>query len=519
MKYIYKLKLKNFCKFKDLTIEFDENLNILLGDNEAGKSTILSAIDIVLSGSRSKVETYGLESLFNNETIQEFLSSDKKIENLPVLYIELYINENGNKDLDGKYNSLNESGHGLLLICEPREDLSKEIKEILNQNGSNFPFEYYSMNFKTFSGESFTGYRKFISHLLLDNTQINNEYATKRYIKTIYQANTTDPERSKYQNEYRNQKKIFEENKLVTLNSKVNEYSFSIRSNSKSNLETDLSIQENNIDIENRGKGRQCFIKTDFALQKNGNDLDIILLEEPENHLSHLNMKKLIEKIKDSTRKQLFITTHNSLISTRLDLRKSIFLNSNSNTPINFKELEKGTAKFFMKAPDNNILEYVLSKKVILVEGDAEFILMQEFFELITMKKPEELDVHIISVDGTSFKRYLEISKILKIKTAVIRDNDGDRNEMMERYSEYRNDENIKIFIDSNNELTTFEIAIYNENKKICDDLFLEGRRTLSVQEYMLKNKADCAFKLLDATKEDLVSPKYIREAIKWIKE
>ena len=87
MKYIYKLKLKNFCKFKDLTIEFDENLNILLGDNEAGKSTILSAIDIVLSGSRSKVETYGLESLFNNETIQEFLSSDKKIENLPVLYI------------------------------------------------------------------------------------------------------------------------------------------------------------------------------------------------------------------------------------------------------------------------------------------------------------------------------------------------------------------------------------------------------------------------------------------------
>ena len=80
----------------------------------------------------------------------------------------------------------------------------------------------------------------------------------------------------------------------------------------------------------------------------------------------------------------------------------------------------------------------------------------------------------------------------------------------------------IKTYSSIIHKFTTYlknQIAIYNENKKICDDLFLEGRRTLSVQEYMLKNKADCAFKLLDATKEDLVSPKYIREAIKWIKE
>lgn len=34
-----------------------------------------------------------------------------------------------------------------------------------------------------------------------------------------------------------------------------------------------------------------------------------------------------------------------------------------------------------MKAPDNNILEYVLSKKVILVEGDAEFILMEALYK------------------------------------------------------------------------------------------------------------------------------------------
>ncbi|MCS5517283.1 hypothetical protein NWF32_27490 [Pseudomonas qingdaonensis] len=33
-----------------------------------------------------------------------------------------------------------------------------------------------------------------------------------------------------------------------------------------------------------------------------------------------------------------------------------------------------------MKAPDNNVLELALCKKAILVEGDAEFILMDTLY-------------------------------------------------------------------------------------------------------------------------------------------
>ena len=67
MKYIEKIKIQNFGRFKQFSVEFNSTLNLLIGDNEAGKSTILSAIDIVLSGSRNKVESYGLDSLFNTE--------------------------------------------------------------------------------------------------------------------------------------------------------------------------------------------------------------------------------------------------------------------------------------------------------------------------------------------------------------------------------------------------------------------------------------------------------------------
>jgi hypothetical protein len=48
-------------------------------------------------------------------------------------------------------------------------------------------------------------------------------------------------------------------------------------------LENDLTIVENNIDILHEVRERQCFIKTEFALSKNENELNFILLEEPEN--------------------------------------------------------------------------------------------------------------------------------------------------------------------------------------------------------------------------------------------
>ena len=93
MKYIKKIKLLNFKRFQDITIEFDPSLNLLIGDNEAGKSSVLSAIDIVLSGSKSKIETIGIENLFNVNVVNEFLVSDKRYQNLPIIYVEVYLSE------------------------------------------------------------------------------------------------------------------------------------------------------------------------------------------------------------------------------------------------------------------------------------------------------------------------------------------------------------------------------------------------------------------------------------------
>lgn len=518
MKYIKRLKLKNFKRFHNFTVDFDERINILVGDNESGKSSIIEAINLVLSGSRSKVESTGLENIFNSQEIQTFLNSDKKYEKLPTLFIEIYLNEQNNQDLNGRNNSDEMICDGLKLEIIPNDELSKDILDILKQAEPVFPFEFYIIKFNTFSSEPYSGYRKYLKHILVDNSQISSEYAIKEYVKDMYSVFANTIEQNIHHNEYRKHKESFKNNILHGLNQKVPNYNFSIRSNSKSNLGTDLILTENDISIENKGKGIQCFIKAEFALSRTQENLDVVLLEEPENHLSHINMKKLICKIIDTYEKQIFISTHNSLISTRLNLRNSILLNSNSENPLLLKDISETTSKFFIKAPDNNILEFILSKKVILVEGDAEFILMESFFKTVNESTLELSDIHVISVDGTSFKRYLEIAKFLKIKTAVIRDNDGDYQlNCIANYDDYNSSEFIKVFSEEDNNDSTFEICLYNNNQAICDELFSKRRRSLTVLQYMLKNKTEVAFQLLDQKKDLIVPPTYIKDAIEWI--
>ena len=478
MKYINKIKLLNFKRFKEFEVELDSGINTIVGDNESGKSSILQAIELLCSGSKSKIETVGLESLLNKDSVAEFLLTDKSLDKLPHIHVEAFLNDESNPDLVGGHNSdNNKKASGLHMICEPNEELSSEINHVLAEGNDNFPYEFYHVRFITFSGEAYSGYRRLLKCLTIDSSQINSEYANKEYIKTVYDSSVDHTNRITLRNEYRQQKSQFKENNLEAINATLGDYDFAIRSGSKFNLETDITLTQDNIPIDARGKGQQCFIKTEFALTRNAErqTIDTLLLEEPENHLSHTNMKRLITKISDSHQNQIIIATHSSLISTRLDLRKSILLNSTSRAPLTLKDLSVSTSKFFMKAPDNNILEFVLSKKVILVEGDAEYMLFDLLYSTNTGKALEEDNIHVISVGGVSFKRYMDLAKILSIKTAVIRDNDRDyQANCIDNYIGHVS-EGIKVFSDADNNRYTFEVCMYEDNKAICDELFSGG--------------------------------------------
>lgn len=63
------LKLKNFRGFTDTVIEFDDNLNFIIGRNDVGKSTILEALDIFFNADKVKMELGDLSVYAKTQTV------------------------------------------------------------------------------------------------------------------------------------------------------------------------------------------------------------------------------------------------------------------------------------------------------------------------------------------------------------------------------------------------------------------------------------------------------------------
>ena len=297
---VEKIKMKNFKKFEGIKeITFNEDINVLIGDNEAGKSTILTALDIVFSGSFSKIDSLGLETLFNVNVIKNFLNSDRVYTNLPELHIEIFLKDTGIFDLNGEnYLDSNDIAHdGIKFTCIPNEAYSKEIVEILKDKDCVFPFEYYICNFSTFSNHPYNSYNRYVKHILIDNSNINNEYAIKEYTKSVYRAYTNKNIQNNNNNQYRQYRNLFEKEVLNKTNENLKNVKFGLSNSNKLSFENNLAVYDNEINIWNKGTGKQTMIKTEFALQKQIDNIDIILIEEPENHLSYSNMKKLVNTI------------------------------------------------------------------------------------------------------------------------------------------------------------------------------------------------------------------------------
>lgn len=522
---IEKIKLINYRGFESLEIPFNSGRNILVGENGVGKSSILTAISYVLSGSFASVEKIGFQSLFNVSAIEKFLNSEREFKELPHLIIELYFTNCADPDnfnLKGRQNTDKKDAFGLQMMISPNDDYSKEIKEALEKSAS-FPFDYYKLEFNTFSGSGYNSYNRKhkVKYESIDTASINSTFAIKNYITRLYENQTDKKIRQKINHDFRENtdefsKKLYTEYGLED----SSEYEIRIRSSNEANFHEKITAQKDCVDIADFGHGEKVLLGMKSSLESSDDEIQIVLIEEPENHLSFLNMHKLIEMIERNSEKQTFIATHSNMIASRLDLSNAILLSESSFSKLS--DLKNDTSKFFQKAPNTNILNFVLSKKAILVEGDAEYIILEEFYKQISKIETYKNDIALISCGGKTFERYLQVAELLQKKVAVITDNDKDYALNIEgKYSTYEGD-NIKVFADQNNENYTFEVCMYKSNEKFYEDNIKKPQMKNGVLSYMLDNKAEASFRLLNLTKtteykKDFKIPQYIKDAILWI--
>ena len=209
---ITKIKLHNFKRFKDLVFDVNPDINIFIGDNESGKSTILQAIDIVARGSRTRIENIGLDKLFNIETMHEYMNGNRDLNNIPEMYVELYFSNHPDPLLEGMNNSLGLLCSGIRLCCALNDDYSQQVAQLLQNPDVSFPLEFYKITFETFAGESFNAYTKKLNNIFIDNSTIGSPRAMRDYVNDIYHAQLTDVQRVNARFAYKDSKIRFMNN-------------------------------------------------------------------------------------------------------------------------------------------------------------------------------------------------------------------------------------------------------------------------------------------------------------------
>jgi len=482
---IEKLVLQNYKSFKERTvITFNEGLNILVGDNEAGKSTILEAIHLCLSGilDGKYLKHDFHQYLFNYQVIEEYLhkiKTDKTVK-LPELLIEVYFqNHEDLSEFEGSYNSEhNYKAQGIrfeIKLDDTYSDLYKDLIALTDEQTS-LPIEYFHIEWQSFARKAVIGRIIPIKSVLIDSSSSKVKNGSDIYLSKIIKDNLSKAEQIGLAQSYRKLKQNFNDDGNVTaLNTKITssaeisdkQLSITVDLSSNNSWESQLTTNFNNVPFDQIGKGEQCIVKTNLALaHSHEKDKNLILIEEPENHLSHTKLNSLIAQIKNKKAdKQIIISTHSSFVANKLGL-ENLILVDNKKTKF-FRELPPDTYNYFKKLAGYETLRLILAKKAVLVEGPSDELVFQKLYmQKNDNKLPIEDGIDVISVQSLAFKRFLDIANLLEKNVAVITDNDGDfATNITNKYNSYFGSKHILISADNRNELNTLEPQFFDVNK------------------------------------------------------
>lgn len=547
--YIKEINIENFKCFKGkFNLKLNEGLNILVGDNEAGKSSILEAIHLALTGlfNGRYLKNELTQYLFNNEVVAEYIKrvNDKEKQNdttLPHILIEIFVAGEDLAKFEGDGNSEGKKECGISLKIAFDDKYQSEYEEFIKgENIKTIPIEYYDTFWTSCARENITARNIPIKSALIDSSSNRYQNGSDIYISRIIKDFLEPVDIVSISQAHRKMRDVFMgDTAIQNINTKIKtatnisskDVKLSVDLSSKNAWESSLITYLDDVPFHYIGKGEQCIVKTKLALShKKSQEANILLFEEPENHLSHTKLNQLICEIKDrDNEKQIIISTHSSFVANKLGLESLILLNNKETVKLD--DLQPETRSFFEKLSGYDTLRLILCQKAILVEGDSDELVVQKAFMVSNKNKlPIEKGVDIISV-GTSFLRFLEIAEKIKKSVAVATDNDGDPEAIKTKYANYL-DKNakdyIKIFFDETVDAGDLEIRGRKFNYNTLEPKLLKENSLKSfnkifdtnysaiedLHKYMKANKTECALKIFDTT-ETINFPQYILEAIK----
>ena len=456
---IGKVEINNFRGINSLVAYFNGK-NVIIGDSNCGKTTILKALDLALNPSIPYYKEIFSEYDFNNKNIDNSI------------IIKIVFEDLSQKELDY-----------FMDYIEPGENIDN-IKENINDISDLDKYEkYLRIEFKCeYLNEEYD--YEFATYYCKKNNTSSKKMLSKKD-KYIIGFQLIDPSKEvkKITNLNRNSafNKIIKE-KEVSLNKEIGEVieeklpevsevihnnepfdriikelgskaiDFGFLEDSKENLKFELSnmtkndllrklelfVQArdsiNSLPLSYHGTGLQNSISLSTALLLSElNNKGIIAIEEPENGL-HPHAQEYLSYQLNNIDSQVIVTTHSPDIAGSFSLKDFLILDKIKNQTnicklFSHKKGEESIYRYAEKFTKEELVRSLFGKAVLLVEGDTEEGAFPIMFGQLSKEDCythyAKLGINIVNVGTcTKLKDYGKVYQELNIPVIAVVDND-----------------------------------------------------------------------------------------------
>jgi len=432
------MEIKGFRCLQDIKVEFDDKLNLIIGENDTGKSSLVACIRAVTQGlsveptdfSFGKTEMKIIvilddlkfeksHSLENGEVDGKPLIARPNADYLSRTKAWLDASERNFENND-ELEKLKYTAHlfGIRVQSNSRtETLVTSLKALIDQGEADPDFAITNAKFPEFNsiqmdGKQFENVSGFFTEAFLKARQsslweeaANETQTIKEIVKSAIDGYTKDIASQLDESGIMEKIKIF----LPTLTDIkiIPNYS-----QQDFNLTADVKFLENGGEIDLKKKGDGTKRRITMALLELKKDAKLVetdtttiyLLDEPDTHLHVRAQMQLFDTLEQFSQQghQIIIATHSPFIINAVKPQNILMLCQASQNYTNVKSLRLGAdeTRQTLKALgiENTFLYF--ARNIVLVEGETEEKFVHSFFRKITGKDPSASLIKIIDVNG-----------------------------------------------------------------------------------------------------------------------
>ncbi|WP_208456618.1 ATP-dependent nuclease [Burkholderia gladioli] len=529
---IRKIKILGYRIHKNLTVEPNQKFNLIVGANESGKSTLMEAVALALTGrinGRSVSEELN-PHWFNTTSVAEFIK--KRVSGVPVSFPEILIELSFEDipELQSLCGAINThvpttACPGVTMRISANPEYAEELEEWAKLPTPLLPVEYYRCDWRSFADKDLTMRPKVLATAVINSQTVRTSSGIDYHLRQILGDQLEPAERAQISLEYRHVKASMSKTALSAVNTRMSSVHATLHSrpialamdqSARTSWEGAVTPLVDDVPFSMSGQGQQSAIKISLAMSRHAGRAKFVMIEEPENHLTHTSLVTLLSRIESlaAEQQQLFVTTHSSFVLNRLGL-DSLLLMGND-VAAKLSTLDPETVNYFRRLPGYDTLRIVLANKIVLVEGPSDEIVFERVFQDTYGRRPMECGIDVLSMHGLSLARGLELCAALNKPITALRDNDGvDPDEHRRSVDAWLKKGERELFIGDVAHGRTLEPQlIHHSGETLLRDI-LGIAVHADLLKWMSREKTEAALRISAASKK-IVPPAYMLEAVRF---